>query len=82
MNIASSFIVFKYSYFPNRDEYDYFRDKDIPSYILSDNVCELNVLIQGDDAISFEEEIQKIDNLPPPQCYDKMLKDNLISSYL
>jgi len=51
-------------------------------YLLFSNDYKAHKYLQGDDAKIFRAEIERIDNLPPPQCNDGRLTENAIVIYL
>ena len=51
-------------------------------YLLFSNDHKAHKYLQGDDAKIFRAEIERIDNLPPPQCNDGRLTENAIDVYL
>ena len=51
-------------------------------YLLFKNDYKSHAYLQGDDARIFREEIELIDNLPPPQSNDGRITENAISVYL
>jgi hypothetical protein len=51
-------------------------------YLLFSNDYKIHKYLQGDDARIFREEIEHIVNLPPPQCNDGCITENIISIYL
>ena len=62
--------------------YSYSYEAGTGNYLLFRNDYTAEIYLQGDDARIFREEIEKIDNLPPPQCNDGKLTENAISVYL
>jgi len=52
------------------------------NYILFSNDYKTHIYLQGDDARIFREEIERIDNLSPPQSSDGRLTEDAIGVYL
>jgi hypothetical protein len=63
-------------------KYSYSYETGTGHYILFSDDYKSHVHLQGDDARIFHEEIERIDNLPSPQCNDGRLTENIISIYL
>ena len=63
-------------------QYSYSYEVGTGHYLLFSNDYKSHQYLQGDDARIFREEIDRIDNLPPPQCNDGRITENLISNYL
>jgi len=66
----------------NGQKYSYSYETNTGHYLLYSNDYKIHNYLQGDDAKIFKEEIDKIDNLPPPQCNDGRITENIISIYL
>jgi hypothetical protein len=52
------------------------------NYLLFRNDYKSQIYLQGNDAQIFRQEMERIDNLPPPQCNDGRITENAISIYL
>ena len=63
-------------------KYSYSYEVGTGNYLLFSNDYKAHIFLQGDDARIFREEIEHIDNLPPPRCNDGKLTENAISVYL
>ena len=63
-------------------KYGYSYEPKTGNYLLFRNDFTSHAYLQGDDARIFGEEIERIDNLPPPQCNDGRITENVISIYL
>ena len=63
-------------------QYSYSLEVETGHFLLFKNDYKLHSYLQGDDARLFDEEIDRINNLPPPQCNDGRLIENLINNYL
>ena len=63
-------------------KFSYSYEVETGHYFLFSNDYKAHIYLQGDDARIFREEIEKIDNLPPPQSNDGRLTENAISVYL
>jgi len=63
-------------------KFSYSYEAETGNYILFSNDYKSHIYLQGDDARIFREEIERIDNLPPPQSNDGRLTENAISVYL
>jgi hypothetical protein len=63
-------------------KYSYCYETETGHYLLFDTEYKSHAYLQGDDARIFREEIEHIDNLPPPQCNDGRLTEKIISLYL
>jgi len=63
-------------------KYSYLYEPKTGNYLLYSNDYKRQAYLQGDDARIFDKEIERIDNLPPPQCNDGRLTENAISLYL
>jgi hypothetical protein len=63
-------------------QYSYSYEVGTGNYMLFRNDHKAHTYLQGDDARIFREEIEHIDNLPPPQSNDGRLTENIISIYL
>ena len=63
-------------------KYSYLYEPNTGHYLLFSNDYKSHAYLQDDDAKIFEEEMTKIDNLPPPQCNDGRITENAISNYL
>jgi hypothetical protein len=60
-----------YSYEPQRGE-----------YFLHDNNYTSHIFLTGKDASLFRKQIEYYDNLPPPDCNNGLLVENLIKQFL
>jgi hypothetical protein len=65
-----------------RQNFSYSYEAGTGHYLLFSNDYKQQIYLQGDDAQMFREEIEIIDNLPPPQCNDGRITENIISIYL
>jgi len=63
-------------------KFSYSYEVETGNYILFSNDYKTHIYLQGDDARIFREEIERIDNLPPPQSSDGRLTEDAISVYL
>ena len=63
-------------------EYSYSYEVETGHYLLFRNGYKVHAYLQGDDARIFREQIEHIDNLPPPQNNDGRLTENAVSFYL
>ena len=63
-------------------KYSYSLEVETGHYLLFRNDYKAHIYLQGDDARIFREEIDRIDNLSPPQCNDGRLTENAIGVYL
>ena len=63
-------------------QYSYSLEVETGHFLLFKNDYKSHAYLQGDDARLFREEIDRIDNLPPPQSNDGRITENLISNYL
>jgi len=63
-------------------KYSYSYEPKTGNYLLFRNDYKSHAYLQGIDARIFDKEIERIDNLPPPQCNDGRLTENAISIYL
>jgi len=63
-------------------KFSYSYEVETGNYILFSNDYKTHIYLQGDDARIFREEIERIDNLPPPQSNDGILTEDAISVYL
>jgi len=51
-------------------------------YLLFSNDYKSHAYLQGDDARIFHKQMEHQDNLPPPQCNDGRITEDIISIYL
>ena len=63
-------------------KYSYSYEVETGHYLLFRNDYKTHAYLQGDDARIFRKQIERQDNLPPPQCNDGRLTENIISIYL
>ena len=63
-------------------KYSYSYEVGTGHYLLFRNDYKAHVYLQGNDARMFSEQMELIDNLPPPQCNDGRITENAISNYL
>jgi len=63
-------------------KFSYSYEVETGHYLLFSNDYKLHTYLQGDDARIFRDQIEHIDNLPPPQSNDGRITENLISIYL
>jgi hypothetical protein len=63
-------------------KFSYSYEVETGNYMLFSNDYKTHIYLQGDDARIFREEIERIDNLPPPQSNDGKLTEDVISVYL
>jgi len=63
-------------------KFSYSYEVETGHYFLFSNDHKAHIYLQGDDARIFREEIEHIDNLPPPQSNDGRLTENIIGIYL
>jgi len=63
-------------------KFGYFYEVGTGNYMLFSNDYKDHIYLQGDDARIFREEIERIDNLPPPQSSNGRLTEDAISVYL
>jgi len=63
-------------------KFSYSYEVETGNYMLFSNDYKSHIYLQGDDARIFREEIERIDNLPPPQSNDGRLTEDAISVYL
>jgi len=63
-------------------KFSYSYEVETGNYMLFSNDYKSHIYLQGDDARIFREEIERIDNLPPPQSNDGKLTEDAISVYL
>jgi hypothetical protein len=63
-------------------EFSYSYEVETGHYLLFRNDYKSQIYLQGDDARIFREQMEQIDNLPPPQCNDGRVTENVISLYL
>jgi hypothetical protein len=63
-------------------KYSYSYEVETGHYFLFKNDYKLHSYLQGDDARIFRDEIDRLDNLPPPACNSGLLTENLIEMYL
>ncbi|WP_461257295.1 hypothetical protein [Treponema sp. R80B11-R83G3] len=63
-------------------KYSYSYEVGTGHYLLFSNDYKNQIYLQGDDARIFRKEIENIDNLPPPQCNDGRITENVIGIYL
>jgi len=57
-------------------KFSYSYEVGIGHYLLFSNDYKTSIYLQGDDARIFKEEIERIDNLPPPRCNDPIVVVN------
>ena len=62
---------YSYSYEPNTGE-----------YFLYENNYKSHALLKGKDARIFCKELERLDNLPPPDCNSGLHTENLIRKFL
>jgi hypothetical protein len=63
-------------------KFSYSYEVETGNYMLFSNDYRTHIYLQGEDARIFREEIERIDNLPPPQSNDGRLTEDVISVYL
>jgi len=63
-------------------QYSYSYEVGTGHYLLFSNDYKVHTYLQGDDAKIFRQQMEHIDNLPPPQCNDGRITENTISLYL
>ena len=63
-------------------KFSYSYEVETGHYLLFRNDYKSHAYLQGDDARKFRRQIELQDNLPPPQCNDGRLTENIISIYL
>ena len=63
-------------------KFSYSYEVETGNYMLFSNDYRTHIYLQGDDTRIFREEIERIDNLPPPQSNDGRLTEDAISVYL
>jgi hypothetical protein len=63
-------------------KFSYSYEVETGNYMLFSNDYKDHIYLQGEDARIFREEIERIDNLPPPQSNDGKLTEDAISVYL
>jgi hypothetical protein len=63
-------------------KFSYSYEVETGNYMLFSNDYKSHIYLQGDDARIFREEIERIDNLPPPQSNDGRLTEDAIDVYL
>ena len=63
-------------------KYSYSYEPKTGHYLLYRNDYKSHAYLQGDDARTFREEMERVDNLPPPQCNDGRITENIIALYL
>jgi hypothetical protein len=63
-------------------KYSYSYEVETGNYFLHDNEYKSHVYLQGDDAMLFREEIERIDELPEPEYKTGLLTENAISVFL
>jgi len=63
-------------------KFSYSYEVETGNYMLFSNDYKTHIYLQGEDARIFREEIERIDNLPPPQSNDGRLTEDAISVYL
>ena len=63
-------------------KYSYSYEVGTGHYLLFRNDYKAHIYLQGADARMFSEQMEQIDNLPPPQCNDGRITENAISNYL
>jgi hypothetical protein len=63
-------------------KYSYSYEPGTGEYFLHDNDYKLRKLLKGRDAWIFRKEIDRLDNLPPPDCNSGLLTEKLIQQFL
>ncbi len=63
-------------------KFSYSYEVETGNYMLFSNDYKSHIYLQGDDARIFREEIERIDNLPPPKSNDGKLTEDAINVYL
>jgi len=63
-------------------KFSYSYEAGTGNYPLFSNDYKSHFYLQGEDARIFREEIERIDSLPPPQCNDGKMIEDIISVYL
>jgi hypothetical protein len=62
--------------------YSYSYEPETSLYFLHDNNYKSHIFLKGRDAQLFSKAIERLDNLPPPQCNDGRLTEKLIMQFL
>ena len=62
--------------------YSYSYEPEIGNYFLHDNDYKTRVFLKGREAWIFRKEIDRLDNLPPPDCNSGLLTEKLIKLFL
>jgi len=63
-------------------KFSYSYEVETGHYLLFSNDYKAHAYLQGDDARIFGKQMDRIDNLPPPQCNDGRITEDIISIYL
>ena len=62
--------------------YSYSYEPETGDYFLHDNEYRARTFLKGRDAWIFRKGIDRLDNLPPPNCNSGLLTENLIKLFL
>ena len=62
--------------------YSYSYETNTGDYFLHANNYKVHRFLKGRDARLFSKEIERLDNLPPPDCNSGLLTENLIKQFL
>ena len=63
-------------------KYSYSYEPETGDYFLHDNEYKIHAFLKGRDAWIFRKEVDRLDNLPPPDCNSGLLAENLIKLFL
>ena len=63
-------------------EYSYSYEPDTGDYFLHTNDYKIHTFLKGKDARIFSKQLERLDNLPPPDCNSGLLTEKLIKLFL
>jgi hypothetical protein len=62
--------------------YSYSYQEDTGDYFLHSNNYQSHAFLKGKDALLFAKQLERLDNLPPPDCNSGLLTEKLIKQFL